>query len=131
MHSPDQLPISPNPPDPPNPQPKRLLLRILPTRRINPKCDELLLFTIADVTGYKEALATMIDLDPDFTSNNDDVPFESVSTITTPASISVEYTEFTDVFENKEIPSLLPHRPSVDHEISLAPGFLWPHLQPL
>jgi len=121
FHSPDQLPVPPNPPDPPNPQPKCRLPRILPTRQINPKCDELLLFTIADVTGYKEALAAAINLDPDFTA--DDVPSESVSTTTTtPAPILLESAEFADVFEDKEIPQLPPHRPGVDHEIPLAPG---------
>jgi len=121
FHSPDQLPVLPNPPNPPNSQPKRRFPRILPARQINPKRDELLLFTIADVTGYKEALAAAINLDPDFIP--DDVPSESVSTTTTtPAPIPLEYAEFADVFEDKEIPQLPPHRPGVDHEIPLAPG---------
>jgi len=120
FHSPDQSPILPILPNPPNPQPKRRLPRILPTHQINPKRNELLLFTIADVTGYKEALAAAINLD---SNNTDDVPSESVSTTTTtPAPIPLEYAEFADVFEDKEISQLPPHRPGVDHEIPLAPG---------
>jgi len=109
-----------NPPDPPNPHQKHFLPRILPIRQINPKHDKLLLFTIADVTGYKEALAAAINLDPDFTP--DDVPTESISMTTTPAPIPLQYAEFADVFKDKEIPELPPHRPGVDHEIPLAPG---------
>ena len=112
-NSPDSFHLS----DPPL---KRHLPRILPPHQINLKRDRLLLFTIADVTGYKEALATAINLDPDFTP--DDVPTESVSAITTPAPVRLEYAEFTDAFEDKEIPHLRLHRPGVDHEIPLAPG---------
>jgi len=120
-HSPDQLPVLPNPPDPPNSQLKCRLPRILSTCQINPKRDELLLFTITDVTGYKEALAAAINLNPNITA--DDVPSESISTTTTtPAPIPLEYAEFADVFEDKEIPQLPPHHPGVDHEIPLAPG---------
>ena len=74
--NPIQMPPTPPPTPPASDPPKRRLPRILPTRHINPKCDKLLLFTIADVTGYKEALAAAINLDSDFTS--DDVPSESI-----------------------------------------------------
>ena len=122
MPEPSKPPVPPIPSDPPNPQPKRRLPRILPTHQINPKRDKLLLFTIANVTGYKEALAAAINFDPDFTPDDDDVPTESVSTTTTPVPIPLEYAEFADVFEDKEIPELPPHRPGVDHEIPLTPG---------
>ena len=108
-------PNLPNPPDTPKPPPKRRLPTILPTHRINPKHDELLLFTIADVTGYKEALAAAINFDP-----NPHLVSAAVTSALTP--IPLEYAEFTDVFEDKEIPQLPHHRPGVDHEIPLAPG---------
>jgi len=121
FYPPEQPLAPPNPPDPPNPRLKRRLPRILPTHQIDLKRDKLLLFTIADVTGYKEALAAAINLDPDFIP--DDILTKSVSTTTTtPAPIPLKYAKFTDVFEDKEIPQLLPHRPGVDHEIPLAPG---------
>jgi len=128
--SPPTLPPTPPPTLPPNPPkglpkhlPKHRLPRIRPTRHINPKCDKLLVFTIVDVTGYKEALAAAINLYPDLIPNTDTVPVpESIPTATSPAPIPLEYAEFSDVFEDKEIPQLPPHRPGVDHEIPLAPG---------
>jgi len=36
--------------------------------------------------------------------------------------IPVEYADYTDVFEEKEIPQLPLHRPGVDHKITLALG---------
>jgi len=128
---PQSNPLPPTPPSTPesppvllNPldsHPKCHLPRILSIRQINPKRDELLLFTIANVTDYKEALATAINFD------SDDVPSESVSTTTTAtttpsAFIPVEYTEFANVFKDKEISQLPLHRLSVDHKIPFAPG---------
>jgi len=57
---------------PPTSQPKcsrKRLPSIFPTRHINPKRDQLLLFTIVDVTGFKEAIAAAINLDPDLDLN--------------------------------------------------------------
>jgi len=45
------------------------LPRILPTQHIKLKWDQLLLFTIVDVTEFKEAIATAINLDPDLHLN--------------------------------------------------------------
>ena len=126
---PTQMPPTPPPTPSPasDPPPKRRLPQILPTRHMDPKRDKLLLFTIADVTGYKEALAAAINLDPDFNPDTVSAPIpDSVSTVNpanpTPAPIPLEYAEYADVFEDKEIPQLPPHRPGVDHEIPLAPG---------
>ena len=72
----------------------------------------------------KEALATAINLNLDFNPESDDAPTESISTVTTaPAHIPLEYAEFSDVFEEKEIRQLSPHCPAIDHEIPLAPWF--------
>jgi len=54
---------------PPPTRPQRRLPRILPTRHINSKRYQLLLFTIVDVTAFKEAIAAAINLDPDLNLN--------------------------------------------------------------
>ena len=92
--------------------------------QINPKHDELLLFMIADITGYKEALAAAINfnLNPDPNLKPDLNPHLVSTVASTPIPIPLEYAEFTDVFKDKEIPQLPPHRPGIDHEIPLAPG---------
>ena len=84
---------------------------ILPTRQIDPKHDELLLFMIADVTGYKEALAAAInfDSDPIPTHDSDPNPHLVSAVSSTPTPIPLEYAEFANVFEDKEIPQLPPH----------------------
>jgi len=117
--------IRPNASNPPNPSkspPKRPLPTILPTRRINPKRDELLLFMSANVTGYKEALTAAINFYLDPIPDPDPNPHLVSAVSSMPTPILLEYAEFTNVFEDKEIPQLPPHRPGIDHEIPLAPG---------
>jgi len=102
------------------PCPKRRLPLILPTRHINAKRDQLLAFTIIDVTGYKEAITAAINLDP--TNPDLDLDPEPIANAVTPLPIPFEYAKFADVFEEKETPQLPLHRSGVDHEIPLAPG---------
>jgi len=58
------------------------------------------------------------NLNPNLNPNPESI---RISAVSTPASISFEYADYADVFEEKEIPQLPPHRPSIDHEIPLAP----------
>ena len=100
---------------------------ILSTWQINPKWDQLLLFTIVDVTGFKEAIAAAINLDPDldlnlnskFNSNSkSDATVLSINSI----SVPVEYADYDDIFEEKRIQQLPLYRPGIDHDITLTSG---------
>ena len=92
-----------------HPHPHRHRLpAILPTKNINPKRDELLLFSIVDVTDLKAAAEAQVNL-----------LSASASAETT---LPPEYAEYADVFEEKNSEVLPPHRPNVDHEIPLVPG---------
>ena len=84
--------------------------------QINPKHNELLAFTISNISSYPKALAAAIsfNLDPLLKPN---LNLHLISTVTsTPTLISLEYAEYADISKNKEIPQLLPHRPSIDYE---------------
>jgi len=100
--NPSNPPVLPNLPDPHDPL-KHHLPRILPTRWIDPKHNRLLLFIIADITGYKEALAAVINLDSNITPDN--VVTESASAATTTtisALIPLEYAKFAESLKIKK-----------------------------
>ena len=91
----------------PSPRPRRRLPAILPTKNINPKRDQIILYSVIDVTELQAA-----------------IDFASASTHVNAISPQVppEYSEFADVFDEKNADQLPPHRPNVDHEIPLIPG---------
>ena len=83
---------------------------------------------IIDITGYNEAFANAINLvfnlNLYFNLKCNIIDHESISTTATfHALISFKYLEYSNVFEYKEIPHLSPHYSSIDHKISLVPGF--------
>jgi hypothetical protein len=78
--------------------------------RVDPKRDELILYTVMDVTEIKAAVDTALK-SPDAQVN--------VISSNVPTSVPLEYAEFADVFEEKNAHKLPPHRPNVDHEIPL------------
>jgi hypothetical protein len=93
---------------------RRRLPAILPTRHIHPQ-DQLLVFTVVDVTELKAAVDAALES-----------PFEiqvnAVLPSNIPTSVPLEYAEYADVFEEKNAETLPPHRPNVDHDISFVPG---------
>jgi hypothetical protein len=95
------IPAPPSPPPTPPPS-KEILPRILPTRCINPKRDQVVLYCVMDTSQFKPSV-------------------DSIPPATTVTSIPVEYAEFADVFEPKNAQKLPPHRPGIDHEIPLVP----------
>ena len=110
----------PCPPTPPaatsSPAPRpfhRRLPVILPTRQIHPQ-DQLLAFTVVDVTEPKAAVDIALD--------SPAVQVNAVTQSNVPTSVPLEYAEYADVFEEKNAEFLPPHCPNVDHEIPIVPG---------
>ena len=93
---------------------RRRLPAILPTRQIHPK-DQLLAFTVVDVTELKAAVDAALDSPAEIQVN-------AITPSNVPTSVPLEYAEYIDVFEEKNAETLPPHRPNVDHEIPLIPG---------
>ena len=112
---PSSPPLSPLPSPPPSPSPKRRLPKILPTRNINPKRDQILLYHVIDVTEISAVL------DATF-GEATEVQVNAIIPSKAPTSVPPEYAKFADVFEEKQAEKLPPHRPHVDHEIPLIPG---------
>jgi hypothetical protein len=106
--TPNTSPIVPDTEPSLNKRPRRRLPAILPTKNINPKRDQVLLFSIIDVTELKAVVNSVIDS-----------ASGSSSTVT---QLPPDYQDFADVFEEKNADKLPPHRPNVDHEIPLVPG---------
>ena len=102
------MPTSPTSPMPiDSPKPRRRLPAILPTKNINPKRDQILVFSIIDVTELKAAVEAQLN---------------ALSTEPSEPQLPIEYAEYADVFEERNSQQLPPHRPNVDHEISLVPN---------
>jgi hypothetical protein len=81
---------------------------------IDPKRDQLILYTVMDVTEIKAAIDNAL--------NSSDAQLNVISSSNVPTSVPLEYAEYADVFEEKNAHKLPPHRPNVDHEIPLVPG---------
>jgi hypothetical protein len=83
--------------------------------RVDPKRDELILYTIMDVTEIKAAFDTAL--------NSSDTQVNVISPLSSnvPTSVPIEYAEYADVFEYKNGHKLSPHRPDVNYEILLVP----------
>ena len=79
---------------------------ILPTKCINPKRDQIILYSVIDITDISAALS----------------PATNAILLASPPEIPAEYAEFADVFEPKNSQNLPPHRHGVDHEIPLVPN---------
>ena len=100
---------------PPDSLPRRRCLpAILPTKNINPKRDQVFLFSIVDITDLQAAIDSRL-------SSDSSTQVNTISPLNPSTQVPPEYTEFADVFEEKNAEQLPPHRPNVDHEILLIP----------
>jgi hypothetical protein len=81
--------------------------------RVDPKRDQLILYTVMDVTEIKVAIDSAL--------NSSNAQVNAISASNVPTSVPLEYAEYADVFEEKNAHQLPPHRPNVDHEIPLVP----------
>jgi len=89
---------------------------ILPTRHIDPKHDQLLLFNVLDVTGSTLASTMASEADSNV------APIYAILTIRPLSGVPEEYSLYANVFEKRNAEKLPPHRPNVDHEIPLIEG---------
>jgi Reverse transcriptase (RNA-dependent DNA polymerase)/RNase H-like domain found in reverse transcriptase/Integrase zinc binding domain/Chromo (CHRromatin Organisation MOdifier) domain/Aspartyl protease len=117
-NAPSSLPSTSPSASPPTSRRRRRLPAILPTRHINPKRDQLLVFTVVDVTELKAAVEAAVDASSDASG----VQVNAIPPSNVPTSVPLEYAEYADVFEEQNAEKLPPHRPNVDHEIPLIPG---------
>jgi len=90
------------------------LPRILPTKSINPKQDQIILYSVIDITEIATALDSAL-------AAGDSISVNAIHS-NPPTSVPAEYADFADVFEEKNSQMLPPHRPGVDHEIPLISG---------
>ena len=87
---------------------------ILPTKSINPKQDQIILYSVIDITEIATALDSAL-------AAGDSISVNAIHS-NPPTSVPAEYADFADVFEEKNSQVLPPHRPGVDHEIPLISG---------
>ena len=76
-------------------------------------------------TEFREAIATAINLNLNFNFNlesNFNSKSDSAILSINSMPVSVEYTDYTDIFKEKEILQLLLHHPDVDYKITCTLG---------